>query len=343
MSYWGWKPHVPAAERRRKAERAAAKARKAGATLSPIPPSRGAIAKTFWGKAWCDNLERYSDYANRLPRGRTYVRNGSVIDLTIGPGGVRAQVMGSSLYRVEVRVAAVAEKHWKAASADCAGSIDSMVELLQGTFSRAVMQRLCRPGDGLLPAPKEIEFNCSCPDWASMCKHVAAVLYGVGARLDQRPELLFELRRVEGKDLLVQAGTGLTRPRKAPTKARVLDESALGDVFGIEMADVANPPDSIRPAKRHGKKSAAGAVKAASKGTTDGSTKRSLASKADAKVRTGNTAAARPAAELKAPARARRQTADQDDFAQPITATRKARGSMAGAAVKHKPQRKARA
>lgn len=305
MSYWGWKPYVPVAERRRKAEKAAARAKKAGATLSPVAPSRGAIARTFWGKAWCDNLERYGDYANRLPRGRTYVRNGSVIDLAIGRGEVRAQVMGSSLYRVEVRVAAVADRHWKAIGADCAGSIDSMVELLQGTFSKAVMQRLCRPGDGLFPAPKEIEFTCSCPDWASMCKHVAAVLYGVGARLDQRPELLFELRRVDGKDLLAQAGKGLTRPRKAPATAKVLDESALGDVFGIEMVDVATPPDSVRPAARQGKKAAAGAVKAASKVTAEGSTKTSSASKANAKVKAGNRVAARAATKSKSPARTR--------------------------------------
>ena len=239
MSYWGWKPYVRVAARRRRAESAAAGARRTGATLSPVVPSRGAIAKTFWGKAWCDNLERYSDFANRLPRGRTYVRNGSVIDLAIGQGEVRAQVMGSSLYRVEVRVASVGQKHWRAIGVDCAGSIDSMVELLQGTFSKAVMQRLCRPGDGLFPAPKEIEFSCSCPDWASMCKHVAAVLYGIGARLDQRPELLFQLRRVDGNDLLAQAGTDPIRPGKRPPKARVLDPSALGDVFGIEMAEVA--------------------------------------------------------------------------------------------------------
>ena len=235
MGYWGWKPYVPVAVRRRKAVSAAARARKAGATLAPIAPSRGAIAKTFWGKSWCENLERYSDYANRLPRGRTYVRNGSVIDLAIGQGAVRAQVMGSSLYRVEVRVAAVGVKRWKAIGADCAGSIDSMVELLQGKFSQAVMQRLCRPGDGLFPAPKEIEFSCSCPDWASMCKHVAAVLYGVGARLDLQPGLLFGLRRVDEKDLLAQADASVPRAGRSPTRDRVLDESALGDVFGIEL------------------------------------------------------------------------------------------------------------
>jgi uncharacterized Zn finger protein len=344
MSYWGWKRHVPVAERRRRAESAAAKAKKAGAMLSSIAPSRGAIAKTFWGKAWCDNLERYSDYSNRLPRGRTYVRNGSVIDLAIGPGEVRAQVMGSSLYRVEVRVAAVGEKHWKAIGADCAGSIDSMVELLQGTFSKAVMQRLCRPGDGLFPAPKEIEFTCTCPDWASMCKHVAAVLYGVGARLDQRPELLFQLRRVDGNDLLAQAGTGLTRSRKSPAKAKVLDESALGDVFGIEMAEVAAVRDSVRPAAGQGKKAVAGAVRAASKVVAEASTKSSSASRADAKVKkTASPPPARAAVTAKTSARTRRQGANKEHLPQPIVATRKTRGAPAGMAVKQEAKRKSRA
>ncbi|HEX6795790.1 MAG TPA: SWIM zinc finger family protein [Casimicrobiaceae bacterium] len=312
MGYWGWKPYVPVAARRRKAEAAAAKAKKAGATLSPVAPSRGAIAKTFWGKAWCDNLERYSDFANRLPRGRTYVRGGSVIDLAIGKGEVRAQVMGSHLYRVEVRVASVKERHWKAIGADCAGSIDSMVELLQGTFSKAVMQRLCRPGDGLFPTPKEIEFTCSCPDWASMCKHVAAVLYGVGARLDQRPELLFQLRRVDGNDLLARAGTGLTRPGKALTKTRVLDESALAEVFGIEMAEVATRRHSVRPP-----------------------------SESEAKVRTtAKVPSARAAITAKTPTGNRRRGTKQAIFRQVIGATRKTQAAPAAVAVKKRAKRK---
>ncbi|AEI82237.1 hypothetical protein CNE_BB1p08230 (plasmid) [Cupriavidus necator N-1] len=240
--YGEWKPYVSAAERRKKAEVAAAKAKKAGAVLSPIASYRGAIAKTFWGKAWCDNLEVYSDYANRLPRGRTYVRNGSVIDLQITAGEVRAQVMGSSLYTVAVTVTACPAKQWRAIGADCAGSIDSVVELLQGKLSTAVMERICKPGTGLFPMPKEIRFNCSCPDWASMCKHVAAVLYGVGARLDQQPELLFALRRVEATDLVRQAGAGLPKSTKRPTSSKVLDDALVADVFGIELADDFSPP-----------------------------------------------------------------------------------------------------
>ena len=111
------------------------------------------------------------------------MRNGSVIDLNIANGEVRAKVLGSSLYNVNVTVAAVPRKQWHSISADCAGSIDSLVELLQGRLSNAVMERICKPNTGLFPAPKEIQFSCNCPDWASMCKHVAAVLYGVGTRL----------------------------------------------------------------------------------------------------------------------------------------------------------------
>ena len=166
------------------------------------------IARTFWGKAWCDNLERYSDYANRLPRGRTYVRNGSVVDLQIAPGEVNATVSGSELYKVAVKVSAVPKARWNSICTDCAGAIDSLVELLQGRFSKGVMERICQQKTGLFPAPDEIEFSCSCPDWASMCKHVAAVLYGIGARLDEQPELLFKLRKVDEKDLIAKAGKG---------------------------------------------------------------------------------------------------------------------------------------
>jgi uncharacterized Zn finger protein len=261
MSYFGWAPYVSVAERRKKAEKAAAKAMKKGDKLSPIASYRGAIAKTFWGKAWCDNLERYSDYANRLPRGRTYVRNGSVIDLCVAAGEVKAQVMGSSLYKVAISVAALPAKQWQAVGADCASSINSLVELLQGKLSKAVMERICTPATGLFPAPKEIKFTCSCPDSASMCKHVAAVLYGVGARLDAQPELLFSLRRVEAKDLVARAGAGLPKTGKTPAKSKVLDDALLADVFGIEL-DEAAPP--VKPVKKVAVKKTV-AKKAASK------------------------------------------------------------------------------
>ena len=235
MSYGYWKPYVSVAQRQAQAEKAVAKAMKAGQDMHPVRIVGRTIAKTFWGKAWCNNLEAYSDFENRLPRGRTYVRNGSVIDLKIEPGKVLARVIGSSMYQIEISIAAVAESHWKSLVKECAGSIDSLVELLQGKFSKAVMERICDLKTGLFPAPKDVQFDCSCPDWATMCKHVAAVLYGVGARLDAEPELFFTLRQVEANDLVTQAAELSVKPRKKPTKARVLDDSQLADVFGIEM------------------------------------------------------------------------------------------------------------
>ena len=250
--FFRWRPYVSMAERRRKAEREMAKLKKKGRPVSSVAIDGRAIAKTFWGKAWCDNLERYSDFSNRLPRGRTYVRNGAVLDLQIAPGEVKALVSGSSIYKVAVKVSAVPKARWRALSKDCAGDIHSLVELLQGRFSKGVMERICRQETGLFPAPAQIEFSCSCPDWASMCKHVAAALYGIGARLDAQPELLFKLRKVDEKDLIAKAGSGLPLSRKGPAADKVLAAGSLSELFGLDIADAEPGPSakSARPAKR---------------------------------------------------------------------------------------------
>jgi uncharacterized Zn finger protein len=236
MSYYEWRAYVPVAERRRKAEKVLARLKKKGQSIDPVRIEGRTIARSFWGKSWCTNLERYSDFASRLPRGRTYVRNGSVLDLQIAEGEVRAQVSGSELYSVNITMAPVSGARWKAICRDCAGTIDSLVELLQGRLSKAVMDRVCREGDGLFPAPREIELSCSCPDWADMCKHVAAVLYGVGARLDHSPALLFKLRGVDENELLARAGDGIPLQTSAPASAKVLNEGDVAALFGLEMA-----------------------------------------------------------------------------------------------------------
>lgn len=253
--YVRWKPYLPAAARRHSVERTVAKMRKQGQSLSPVTASRGAIARSFWGKAWCRNLERYSDFSNRLPRGRTYLRNGSVIDLKISPGKVSAQVMGSRLYLVVVRISEVAGAHWQAIARDCARSIDTLVELLQGQLSSSVMERITRPGTGLFPSPREISFSCSCPDSAAMCKHVAATLYGIGARLDAEPELLFGLRKVDAKELIARAGETGVPVQKLPRAGRILDSSKLADVFGIDLSS-ADPKPSHKPVAKKSRPSA---------------------------------------------------------------------------------------
>src|SRR6195256_586818 len=163
MDYYDWKPYVPVAARRAQAAQEAAKLAKKGRQTSPVVIEGRKIARTFWGEAWCDNLERYSDYANRLPRGRTYVRNGSVVDLQVGPGCVTALVSGSTMYDVKVTVGPVPRSRWSAICKDCSGAIDSLVELLQGRFSKGVMTRLCEEKTGLFPSPTEVLFMCSCP------------------------------------------------------------------------------------------------------------------------------------------------------------------------------------
>jgi uncharacterized Zn finger protein len=243
-----WRPYVSVAERRRQAAREMAKLAKKGHPVSPVVIEGRTIAKTFWGKSWCDNLERYSDFSNRLPRGRTYVRNGSVVDLQIAPGEIKAHVSGSETYDVVVNVSAVPKARWNAMCADCAGAIDSLVELLQGRFSKGVMDRICQQKTGLFPAPAEIHFTCSCPDWASMCKHVAAVLYGIGARLDERPELLFRLRQVDEKALIATAGKGLPLSNNRPAAAKVLADGELSDIFGLDFgAGEAKKPRAKKP------------------------------------------------------------------------------------------------
>jgi uncharacterized Zn finger protein len=231
----GWAPYVPVAERRRQAARELAKLRKKGHPVAPVIIQGRTIASTFWGKAWCDNLESYHDYENRLPRGRTYVRNGSVVDLQITPREVKAMVSGSSMYKVKVSIGEVGKQQWVSICNDCAGGIDSLVELLQGRFSKGVMERICRQSGGLFPKPAEISFSCSCLDHASLCKHVAAVLYGVGARLDERPELLFRLRAVDEKDLVARIDTALPLTKAGPAAVKMLDADDLSALFGLDM------------------------------------------------------------------------------------------------------------
>jgi len=269
--WYGWRPYVSVAERRRKAARQMQKLKKKGHPVSPVVIEGRAIARTFWGKAWCDNLERYSDFENRLPRGRAYVRNGSVLDLQIAAGDVQALVSGTNVYKVAVKVTAVPKARWTSICTDCAGAIDSLVELLQGRFSKGVMERICREKTGLFPAPAEIRFSCSCPDWALMCKHVAAVLYGVGARLDEQPELLFKLRNVDEKKLIAKAGTGLPLSRKGPKDGRVLPARGLSKLFGLEMAASqaesapATARTPARAAKSQGRRKRPGAKRKPSK------------------------------------------------------------------------------
>ena len=227
-----WPPYVPVAQRRAKAEKAVKKLSKSGMPLAPVCIEGRMIARSFWGKAWCSHLESFSDYGNRLPRGRTYVRNGSVCHLEILPGRISAMVSGTSLYQVDIQIEKLSTGSWSDIRKKCTGHIGSILELLQGKISDQVMTVVTDRRRGLFPLPGEISFRCSCPDWAVMCKHVAAVLYGVGNRLDARPELLFLLRDVDAADLL---SAGITLPEGGAVLADSLEDDSLADIFGIDI------------------------------------------------------------------------------------------------------------
>ncbi len=249
MGFYGFRPYVPVAKRRLGALKEVEKLKKKGRVVSPVAIDGRNITQSFWGKAWCDNLERYSDFESRLPRGRTYVRNGSVIDLQIMRGKVEALVSGSEIYKVRVDIAVAAPTRWMAICRDCAGSVGSLVELLRGKLSKNVMERVCREADGLFPAPSEIKMSCSCPDWADMCKHVAATLYGVGARLDTDPDALFALRGVDRAELVSTVGVDLPFTRGTAASERVLADDDVAALFGIDIAAPGAPP-AKSPAKQ---------------------------------------------------------------------------------------------
>ena len=248
--------YVSVATRRDRARAAADKlARKYKRVLAPVGPLDGnKLVRNFWGKAWCDNLESYGDYANRLPRGRSYVRHGAVIDLQIAAGSIAALISGTSIYEVGVTIRSLAPKSWTQIAAECTGQIDSFVDLLRGKLSAQVMEIVTRKDGGLFPAPKHITFKCSCPDWAGLCKHVAATLYGVGVRLDDKPELLFDLRGVNHADLVGGAAavvpqlTKRAKGSKAQTKHKVIEGADLSALFGIDLESPATGGLSPQPA-----------------------------------------------------------------------------------------------
>ena len=252
MDYYGrWSPYVPVAKRRANAAREAKQLTKGGRELRPIQIQSRTIATSFWGRAWCDNLENYADWENRMPRGRTYARNGSIVDLQIEPGKIRALVSGSSLYKIQVSISPLDAKRWKAIRSDCARQVSSLLDLLRGKLPDAVLARLTDPEKGLFPSPGELKLKCSCPDYATMCKHVAATLYGVGHLLDTEPELFFKMRGVDQSELVSAAlATQTTDDAIGLNQPFDIDGEDLGAIFGIDLATSQDAPTEKGTRKR---------------------------------------------------------------------------------------------
>lgn len=246
--------YIPVAERQATAAKKVKNLCKQGYEIQPIESFRSRkIAQSFWGHAWCRHLESYSDYENRLPRGRSYVRNGSVCHLEIKFGQIEAFVSGSELYKIKIKIDKLPAAKWTALKKSCTGKIGSLLELLQGKLSDEVMTFVTNPREGLFPDPQEIHLDCNCPDYADLCKHLASVLYGVGVRLDDQPELLFLLRGVDQNELIETSLSG-TFDASKPSKRRRIATTDLSNIFGVDVSSEApletKTPDSPAPLKR---------------------------------------------------------------------------------------------
>ncbi len=246
MAYWEYPPYVSVAEKKAKAAKKLEQLMKKNPNIAPVVVEGRTIARTWWGKSWNTNLERYADYSNRIGRGRSYVCNGMVLDLQIASGAVTALVQGTRAkpYSVSVQIEPIKIANWRQIKNACQGTFGSLPELLEGKFPKSLGEIFMASGKGLFPTPNEIKFSCSCPDWASMCKHVAAALYGIGARLDHDPMLFFTLRNADVNELISHAVEDKTRQLlgKAGRKsARVINEGNLSDIFGIELDEPVAP------------------------------------------------------------------------------------------------------
>jgi uncharacterized Zn finger protein len=236
----GWYNYYDSRDRKDRLQRKIEKLRKQGETFEALAVTAGRtkISTTFWGQAWCRHLESFSDYENRLPRGRSYLRQGNVYNLSIGTGEVAATVAGSELYDTRVSITPLAKTEWKRLTRECSGQVGSMLDLLAGRIGDDTLRVLTDREHGLFPKPRQMRFQCSCPDWADMCKHVAAVLYGVGAMLDQKPELLFVLRGVDHVELLGEAVASAVQDLShAAAAGDDLAGADLSALFGIDLGD----------------------------------------------------------------------------------------------------------
>jgi len=284
MSFWGFPRYVSVGEKKARAAKKLEKLKKKR-DVNPVVLQGKPIARTWWGKAWNENLERYADYENRIGRGRSYVRHGAVLDLQVREGEIAALVQGSRAkpYEITITIKKLNKDAWKCITSSCEGMIDSLAELIEGKFPKSMADVFMRQGTGLFPAPKEITLHCSCPDWAEMCKHVAASLYGVGARLDEDPSLFFTLRGVDTTDLIgktVARKTETLLQRAEKKTSRVIDDSDVSGMFGIDLAGVDDAPaEKSAPAR---KSSAPTKKRGTKKSATIGS-KRSLLGKKKAK------------------------------------------------------------
>ena len=157
---------------------------------------RGEIGETWWSKRWIKVLESFS-MGTRLTRGRSYARQGQVISIDVEPGLVKAKVQGSQPrpYNVKIRLEPLSDQDWDKVTDAMASQAIFAAKLLAGEMPNTIEEAFASVHVSLFPtALRELNTDCSCPDWANPCKHIAAVYYLLAERFDEDPFLIFKLR-----------------------------------------------------------------------------------------------------------------------------------------------------
>lgn len=233
---WGYHTYIPVGVRVKKTQRLIEKLKQKDPSISPIVIEGKKIAKTFWGISWNKNLESYADFHNRIARGSAYLKNGMVVDLKILEGRVKSLVNGTDLYEVQIDINKLSNESWNNITKNCSHKIENIERLASGVFPEELKEIFLKKGDGLFPSPKEIKMSCTCPDWAVMCKHVAATLYGVGAKLDADPLIFFKLRGVDFSELLTKSieekMESMLKNSNKKTN-RIIENKDISELFGI--------------------------------------------------------------------------------------------------------------
>lgn len=219
----------------------------------PVVLSSRTISSSWWGKAWCSNIDLYADQYNRLDRGKKYVRADCVVDLEINGGTVEAKVVGSrkTPYDVKVTIDPIKAENYERITSIAEGKLKSMEALESGEFPKEYQELFTMKESGLFPKLGEIHFYCSCPDSSRICKHIAAVLYAIGSRLDDDPFLFFSLRGIDvkefaGRIIKKEAARIWQGVESKLDKERVISEDEARHLFGYEIPPECGGDDDVR-------------------------------------------------------------------------------------------------
>ena len=233
FNFWGQNYTTVASLKARAAR--ATKTLKDAEPVIPHPHTRK-MCLTWWGQEWCNNLESYADYRSRLERGRRYVRSNTVVDLKIFANQVKAKVQGTDLYEVTVDFAKPKPADIEKIKKLTGNRIANVEMLLKGNFPDELKELFTQNKPGLFPTPEEIKFDCDCLDWADMCKHVAAVMYGIGIRIDADPLQFFKLRGIDIDEFLTQVVDDKVANmlKNIDVKSdRIMKDANVATIFGI--------------------------------------------------------------------------------------------------------------